>query len=107
MQMSDRGHWWVTPFSMEGMQGQEMVVVCECHHTNPCLGPPPSLAQVWVRGPGQSLALALFLSTVQVNQQSWQAWAECPSRLAKWLQNKTHIYAIYKRRTLDLETHTI
>jgi len=77
-----RGRWrWETvlvgdsvgPFPMEGIQGQEMVVVCARHHTNPCLGPPPSLAQVWARGPGQSLALALFLSTVQGNQQSW--WA--------------------------------
>ena len=27
-------------------------------------------------------------------------------RLAEWIQNKTHIYAVYKRPTSDLGTHT-
>ena len=26
-------------------------------------------------------------------------------RLAQWIQNKTHICAVHKRLTLDLETH--
>ena len=26
-------------------------------------------------------------------------------RLAEWIQNKTHIYAVYKRSTSDLGTH--
>ena len=26
--------------------------------------------------------------------------------LADWVKNKTHIYAVYKRPTLDLGTHT-
>ena len=27
-------------------------------------------------------------------------------RLPEWIQNKTHIYAVYKRPTSDLGTHT-
>ena len=27
-------------------------------------------------------------------------------RVAEWIQNKTHIYAVYKRPTSDLGTHT-
>ena len=27
-------------------------------------------------------------------------------KLAEWIQNKTHIYAVYKRPTSDLGTHT-
>ena len=27
------------------------------------------------------------------------------NRLAKWIQNKTHIYAVYKRSTSDLKTN--
>ena len=26
--------------------------------------------------------------------------------LAEWIQNKTHMYAVYKKLTLDLGTHT-
>ena len=26
-------------------------------------------------------------------------------RLAEWIQNKTHIYAVYKKPTSDLKTH--
>ena len=27
-------------------------------------------------------------------------------RLAEWIKNKTHIYAVYKKPTSDLKTHT-
>ena len=109
MQMRDRRHWWVTPWTpFPGRECRARRWWLYVHAT--------ILIHAWVLhhhwhkcGPGawSSLALALFLSTVQTNQQSWQAWAECPSRLAKWLQNKTHIYAIYRRPTSDLETHTV
>ena len=46
-----------------------------------------------------------YLSIITLNVSGLNAPTK-RQRLAKWIQNKTHIYAVYKRPTSNLGTHT-
>ena len=47
----------------------------------------------------------MYISIITLNVNGLNAPTE-RHRLAEWIQNETYIYAVYKRPTLDLGTHT-
>ena len=53
----------------------------------------------------QKMAIGRYISIITLNVNGLNAPTK-RHRLAEWIQNKTHIYAVYKKRTSDLRTHT-
>ena len=50
------------------------------------------------------MAIGTDISIIALNVN----WINSPSkrhRVAEWIKNKTHIYAVYKKPTLDLKTY--
>ena len=50
------------------------------------------------------MAIGTYISIITLNLNGLNAPAK-RHRLAEWIQNKTHIYAVYKKPTSDLKTH--
>ena len=50
------------------------------------------------------MAIGTYISIITLNENGLNAPTE-RHRLAEWIKNKTHIYAVYKIPTLDLKTH--
>ena len=50
------------------------------------------------------MAIGTYISTITLNVNGLNAPTK-RHRLAEWIQNKIHIYAVYKKTTLDLKTH--
>ena len=49
------------------------------------------------------MAIVTYISIINLNVNGFNAPTE-RHRLAEWIQ-KQHIYAVYKKTTLDLKTH--
>ena len=52
----------------------------------------------------KKMAIETYISIITVNVNGLNAQTR-RHRLAEWIQNKTHIYAVYKKPTSDLKTH--
>ena len=50
------------------------------------------------------MAIGTYISIITLNINGLNAPTK-RHRLAEWIQNKTHIYAVYKKPTSDLKTH--
>ena len=50
------------------------------------------------------MAIGTYISIITLNENGLNAPTE-RHRLAEWIQNKTHVYAVYKKPTSDLKTH--
>ena len=50
------------------------------------------------------MAIGTYISIITLNVNGLNAPTK-RHRLAEWIQNKTHIYAVYKKFTSDLKTH--
>ena len=53
----------------------------------------------------KKMAIGTYISITTLNVNGLNAPTK-RHRLAEWIQNKTYIYAVYKRPTSDLGTHT-
>ena len=51
------------------------------------------------------MVIGTYISIITINVNGLNAQTKRHT-LAKWIQNKTHIYVVYKRPTSDLGTHT-
>ena len=51
------------------------------------------------------MVIGSFISIITLNVSGLNAVTK-RHKLAEWIQNKTPVYAIYKRPTSDLGTHT-
>ena len=51
------------------------------------------------------MVIGTYISIITLNVNGLNAPTK-RHRLAEWIQKKTHIYAVYKRPTSDLGTHT-
>ena len=51
------------------------------------------------------MAIGTYIMIITLNVNSLNAPTK-RHRLAEWIQNKTHMFAAYKRLTSDLQTHT-
>ena len=51
------------------------------------------------------MAIRIFISIITLNVNGLNA-PNKRHRLAEWIQNKTHVFAVYKRPTSDLGTLT-
>ena len=57
--------------------------------------------------PIKKMAIGTYISITTLNANDLK-WLNAPTkrhRLAEWIQNKTLIYAVYKKPTSDLKTH--
>ena len=55
------------------------------------------------------MAIWTYISITSLNANDLK-WLKAPNkrhRLAEWIQNKTLIYAVYKKPTSDLKTHRL
>ena len=52
----------------------------------------------------EKMAIGTYISIITLNVKGLYAPTK-RCRLAEWIQNKTHKYAVYKKPTLDLMTH--
>ena len=52
------------------------------------------------------MAIETYISIINLNVNGLNAPTK-RHRLAEWIQNKTHIYAVYKKPTSDLKTHRL
>ena len=52
----------------------------------------------------QEMAIGTYISIITLNVNGLNAPTK-RHRLAECIQNKTHIYAVYKKPTSDLKTH--
>ena len=52
----------------------------------------------------KKMAIGTDISIITLNVSGLNAPTK-RHRLAEWIKNKTHIYALYKKRTSDLKTH--
>ena len=55
----------------------------------------------------KKMAIGTYISITTLNANDLK-WLNAPTkrhRLAEWIQNKTLIYAVYKKPTSDLKTH--
>ena len=50
------------------------------------------------------MAIGAYVSIITLNVNRLNTPTK-RHRLAEWIQNKTHIYAVYKKPTSDLKTH--
>ena len=50
------------------------------------------------------MAIGTYISIITLNVNRLNTPTK-RHRLAEWIQNKTHIYAVYKKPTSDLKTH--
>ena len=53
----------------------------------------------------KKMVIQTYILIITLNVNGLNAPTE-RHKLAEWIKNKTHIYAVYKRPTSDLETHT-
>ena len=53
----------------------------------------------------KKMVIGTYISKITLNVNGLNAPTK-RQRLDEWIQNKTHIYAVYKRPTSDLGTHT-
>ena len=51
------------------------------------------------------MVIVTYISIITLNVNGLNA-PNKRHRLAEWIQNKIHVYAVYKRPTSDLQTHT-
>ena len=51
------------------------------------------------------MIIGKYISIITLNVSGLSAPSK-RHRLAEWIKNKAHIYAVYKRPTSDLGTHT-
>ena len=51
------------------------------------------------------MAISTYLSKITLNENG-QYYQIKKHRVAEWIKNKTHLYAVYKGLTLDIRTHT-
>ena len=51
----------------------------------------------------KKIAIGTYISLITLNVNGLNAPTK-RHRLAEWIQNKTHIYAVYKKPILDLKT---
>ena len=51
------------------------------------------------------MAISRYISVISLNANGLNAPIK-RHQVVEWIQNKTHIYAAYKRLTSDLKTHT-
>ena len=51
------------------------------------------------------MVIGTYISIITLNANGLNAPTK-RHRFAEWIQNKTHIYAVYKRPTSDLRTHS-
>ena len=54
--------------------------------------------------PNKKMAIGTYILTITLNVNGLNTPTK-RHRLAEWIKNKTHIYALYKKRTSDLKTH--
>ena len=52
------------------------------------------------------MAIGMYISIITLNVNGLNTPTK-RHRLAEWIQNKTHIYAVYKKHTSDLKTHRL
>ena len=52
----------------------------------------------------KKMAIGTHISIITLNVNDLYAPIKRP-RLTEWIQNETHIYAVYKKPTSDLKTH--
>ena len=52
------------------------------------------------------MVIGTYISIITLNVNGLNAPIK-RHRLAEWMQNKTRIYAVYKKLTSDLKTHTL
>ena len=52
----------------------------------------------------KKMAIGIYISIITLNVNGLNAPTK-RHRLAEWIQNKTHIYVVYKKSTSDLKTH--
>ena len=52
----------------------------------------------------KKMAIGIYISIITLNVNGLNAPTK-RHRLAGWIQNKTHIYVVYKKSTSDLKTH--
>ena len=52
----------------------------------------------------KKMTIGTYISITTLNVNGLNAPTK-RHRLAEWIQNKTHIYAVYKKPTSDLKTH--
>ena len=50
------------------------------------------------------MTIGTYISIITLNVNGFNAPTKT-HRLAEWIKNKTHIYAVYKIPTSDLKTH--
>ena len=50
------------------------------------------------------MTIGTYISIITLNVNRLNAPTK-RHRLAKWIKNKTYIYVVYKKPTLDLKTH--
>ena len=50
------------------------------------------------------MAIVTYISTITLNVNGLNAPTK-RHRQGEWIENKTHIYAVYKKPTSDLKTH--
>ena len=53
----------------------------------------------------KKMAIGIYISIITLNVNGLNAPTK-RHRLAGWIQNKTHIYVVYKKSTSDLKIHT-
>ena len=54
--------------------------------------------------PIKKMAIGTYISIITLNVSGIYAPTK-RHRLTEWIQNETHIYAVYKKPTSDLKTH--
>ena len=51
------------------------------------------------------MAIGTYISIITLNENGLNVPTE-RHRLTEWIQNKIHVYAVYKKPTSDLKTYT-
>ena len=51
------------------------------------------------------MAMGTYISIITLNENGLNVPTE-RHRLTEWIQNKIHVYAVYKKPTSDLKTYT-
>ena len=53
----------------------------------------------------KKMAIGTYISIITLNENGLNVPTE-RHRLTEWIQNKIHVYAVYKKPTSDLKTYT-
>ena len=64
----------------------------------------PQIIKIMTIGIYIYIYIYIYISTITLNVNGLNAPTK-RHRLAEWIQNKIHIYAVYKKPTSDLKTH--